>query len=138
MTVTIPESHLDLLERPIVVALATLMPDGQPQVNCVWCTYEAGRLLMFTIHGSQKGKNMQKRPMATFLAVDPQNPYRYLEVRGMVEDMTEEGAEQLADTLTQKYMNAPHYFGHVAPLEQKGKVTLIACKINPTRVVTAG
>jgi hypothetical protein len=93
---------------------------------------------MFTIQGSQKEKNMRKRPMATILAVDPQNPYRYLEVRGMVEELTEEGAEELADKLTQKYMNAPQYFGYVAPLEQRGMVTLIACKIKPTRIVTSG
>lgn len=138
MTPTLPESHQDLLERPIVVALATILPNGQPQVNSVWCTWEAGYLLMFTIHGSQKEKNMRRQPFATMLAVDPQNPFRYLEVRGVVEDMTEEGAEELADKLTQKYLNVPCYFGYVAPAEQKEKTILVACKIKPTRVVTVG
>jgi PPOX class probable F420-dependent enzyme len=138
MPVIIPESHKDLLERPIVVALATLLPDGQPQVNSVWCTYDSEYVRMFTIHGSQKEKNMRKRLVATILAADPLNPFRYLEVRGLVEEMTEAGGEALADKLTQKYMNAPAYFGYVAPAEQKGKMVLIACKIKPIRVVTVG
>lgn len=138
MFAIIPESHFDLLERPVIAALATILPDGQPQVNCVWCIYEAGYLHMFTIHGSQKEKNMLKRPMATILLTDPQNPFRSLEVRGKVEEMTEQGAEELADRLTQKYLSAPHYFGHVAPAEQKGRIVLTACKIKPTRVVTVG
>lgn len=138
MSTIIPESHLDLLEKPIIAALATILPDGQPQVNCVWCIYETGYLRMFTIHGSQKEKNMLNRPVATILLTDTQNPFRYLEVRGKVEEMTEVGAEELADRLTQKYLNAPHYFGSVAPAEQKGKIVLTACKIKPTRVVTVG
>lgn len=138
MPISIPETHLDLLDRPIVAALATILPDGQPQVNCVWCLYEMERMLMFTIQGTQKEKNMRKRPVATMLFADPQNPFRYLEVRGEVEAVTEEGAETLADRLTQKYMNLPQYFGTLAPLDQKGKITLLACKIRPTRVVAVG
>ncbi|KAA0256978.1 MAG: PPOX class F420-dependent oxidoreductase, partial [Chloroflexi bacterium] len=99
---------------------------------------EAGYLRIFTLHGTQKEKNMLKRPAATILLTDADDPFRYLEVRGKVEEMTEQGAEELADRLTQKYLNAPHYFGHVAPAEQKGAIVLIACKIKPTRVVTVG
>ncbi len=134
----IPESHKDLLERPIVVALASVMPDGQPQVNCVWCNYDGEYVRLFTVRGFQKEKNMRERPMATILAVDPQNPYRYVEIRGCVEQMTEEGAEELADQLTQKYMNQPTYFGYVESAEKRGKLPLVACKIRPTRVVVAG
>ena len=138
MSATIPESHKDLLERPIVAALATVLPDGQPQVNCVWCTYDGTHVLMFTIRGFRKERNMRERPVATILAVDPQNPYRYLEVRGVVEEMSEEGAEQLADKLAREYKNKPTYYGHVEPADKKGKVVLVACKIRPTRVVAYG
>ncbi len=134
----IPDSHKDLLERPVVVALATVMPDGQPQVNCVWCDYDGEHIRLFTLYGFQKEKNMRERRMATILAVDPDNPYRYLEVRGTVEEMSEDGAEQLADQLTQKYMGKPSYFGYVESAEKKGKLRLVACKIRPTRVVTVG
>ena len=138
MTDSIPDSHKDLLERPVVVALATLMPDGPPQVNCVWCLYDGTDLWFFTWRGFQKEKNLRARPVATILAVDPQNPYRYLEVRGSVEALTAEGAEELADQLTQKYLDKPTYFGHVAPADQKGQIELIACRIKPTRVIAYG
>ncbi len=138
MSAIIPESHRDLLERPIAVALATLMPDGQPQVNNVWCNFDGTHVRMFTIRGFQKEKNMRVRPKVTILAVDSENPYRYLEVRGCVEEMTEEGAEALADQLTQKYMNKPTYWGNVEPMEKRSEWVLVACKIRPTRVVTMG
>jgi len=134
----IPASHLDLLERPIVVALATVMPDGQPQVNCIWCLYDGTYIRIFTLRGFQKEKNMRKQPKVTMLAVDPQNPYRYLEIRGVVEEMTSEGAEELADKLTQRYYNQPTYYGHVEAEENRDKTELVACKIRPTRVVVVG
>lgn len=76
--------------------------------------------------------------MATILAVDPHNPYRYLEIRGTVEEVTPEGAEELADQLTQRYVNQPTFFGHVEPDEKRGEMKLVACRIRPTRVVTYG
>ena len=76
--------------------------------------------------------------MATILAVDPHNPYRYLEIRGTVEEVTPEGAEELADQLTQRNVNQPTFFGHVEPDEKRNEMKLVACKIRPTRVVTYG
>jgi hypothetical protein len=70
--------------------------------------------------------------------IDPQNPYRYLEIRGTVEEATQEGAEQLADQLTQRYVNQPTFFGNVEPEEKRNEMKLVACKIRPTRVVTYG
>ncbi|HLO33116.1 MAG TPA: PPOX class F420-dependent oxidoreductase, partial [Anaerolineales bacterium] len=136
MTCTVPASHLDLLEQPIVVVLATVMPNGQPQVNCVWCLYDGTHLRLFTWRGTQKERNLRDRPQATVLAVDPHNPYRYLEIRGMVEEMTQQGAEELADQLTQRYVSQPTFFGHVEPNEKRSEMQLLACRIRPTRVVT--
>jgi PPOX class probable F420-dependent enzyme len=138
MPATIPDSHRDLLEKPVVAALATLMPDGQPQVNCVWCLFDGEALWLFTWRGFQKERNLRARPRATALLVDPQNSYRYLEVRGAVEALAPDGAEALADRLTQKYIGQPAYFGHVVPIEKKGQVELVACKIRPTRVIAYG
>src|SRR5512144_1730413 len=97
MTTTIPASHFDLLQQPIVVVLATLMPNGQPQVNCVWCLHDGEYLRLFTWRGTQKERNLRERPQATVLVIDPQNPYRYLEIRGTVAEVTPEGAEELAN-----------------------------------------
>lgn len=138
MTNTIPSSHVDLLQQPIVVVLATLMPSGQPQVNCVWCLYDGTYLRLFTWRGTQKERNLRERPQATVLVIDPQNPYRYLEIRGTVEEVTPEGAEELANRLTQRYVNQPTFFGNVEPEEKRPEMQLVACKIKPTRVVTYG
>ncbi|RPJ21338.1 MAG: PPOX class F420-dependent oxidoreductase [Chloroflexi bacterium] len=135
---TIPPSHLGLLQQPIVVVLATIMPSGQPQVNCVWCLHDGTSLRLFTWRGTQKERNLRERPQATILVIDPQNPYRYLEIRGTVEEVTSEGAEELADQLTQRYLNQPTFFGHVEPEEKRKEMQLVACKIKPTRVVTYG
>jgi PPOX class probable F420-dependent enzyme len=134
----IPNSHLDLLQQPIVVVLATVMPNGQPQVNCVWCLYDGTYLRLFTWRGTQKERNLRERPQATILVIDPQNPYRYIEIRGTVAEVTSEGAEELADQLTQRYVNHPTFFGHVEPAEKRNEMKLVACKVRPTRVVTCG
>jgi len=70
--------------------------------------------------------------------MDPQNPYRYLEIRGKVEEVTPVGAEELADQLTQRYVNQPTFFGHVEPDDKRNEMELVACRIKPTRVITYG
>lgn len=114
------------------------MPNGQPQVNCVWCLYDGMYMRLFTWRGTQKERNLRERPRATVLVIDPQNSYRYLEVRGTVEEVSPEGAKELADQLTQRYVNQPTFFGHVEPDEKRDEMKLAACRIRPTRVVTYG
>jgi PPOX class probable F420-dependent enzyme len=138
MSARIPESHRDLLEGPIYAILATVMPDGQPQATVVWCSYDGSHVLINTRRGTQKEKNMRERPMATIMAIDPQNPYRYLEVRGSVDEITEEGALDHINQLAQLYANKPTYYGGVAPAEMEDKVVRVICKIRPKRVRTVG
>ncbi|MEW5961339.1 MAG: PPOX class F420-dependent oxidoreductase [Chloroflexota bacterium] len=138
MSTTIPDSHKDLIEGPVVVTLSTMMPDGQPQSSPVWCNYDGSHVLVNTIRGRQKYKNMLARPMVTILAVDPQNPYRFLEVRGAVEEMVEAGAVEHMNTLTRLYVNKPNYYGGFAPAEREGQEVRVICKIKPTRVNHAG
>jgi PPOX class probable F420-dependent enzyme len=137
MTETIPKSHLDLLQGPVYITLATVMPDGQPQATVVWCSYDDPYVLVNTLRGRQKEINMRERPMATILAVDPGNPYRYLEVRGAVEEMTEEGAIDHINALARLYTDKP-YYGGVAPAEQEKTDVRLTCKIRPTHVRTVG
>ena len=133
MSAMIPESHRDLLEEPVFVTLATVMPDGQPQCSVVWCSYDGEHVLINTTRGRQKAENMAERPKVTLLAIDPEDPYRYLEVRGKVIEMTEEGALEHIDALAKQYLNAPSYYGHAAPAENQEKETRVICKIEPTR-----
>jgi PPOX class probable F420-dependent enzyme len=135
-TVTIPEEFLDLLERPIVVTLVTVMPDGQPQATPVWFSYDGTHIWVNTARGRQKDRNMTERPKVTVLSVDPDNPYRYLEVRGEIDAITEDGAVDHINHLSDKYFNRPDYYANNP--EQRHRETRVIYKIKPTKVVARG
>lgn len=106
---TVPESHRDLLDRPILISLATVQPDGQPQVTPVWADYVDGHVRINTAAGRQKHTNLIERPQVTVLVVDPDNGQRYIEIRGRVAEATEEGADDDIDTLAKKYLGVDSY-----------------------------
>lgn len=135
MSAVIPDEFKDLLERPIFVTVATVLPDGQPHCSVTWCDYDGEHVLINTARGRRKEKNLLEQPMATILAIDPDNPYRYLEVRGTVE-LTEEGARDHIDKMARLYTGAEKYYGDFAPAEQENKEIRVLCKITPTKVVT--
>jgi PPOX class probable F420-dependent enzyme len=135
MAARIPASHLDLVNCPRVAALTTIMPDGQPQTIVVWCNFDGTHILINTMRGFRKEKNMRLNPKVTLLAYDPRHPLRYLEVRGTVVEMTEDGAEEHLDYLCQLYTGTSPYFGKCVPLELKERETPVKCKILPARVV---
>ena len=130
----IPASHLDLVNAPRVAALTTLMPDGQPQTTVVWCNFDGTHVMVNTMRGFRKEKNMRANPRVTLLCYDPRNPLRYLEVRGAVVEMTEEGALEHLDDLTEQYTGKRPYFGACVPSELKEKEIPVLCKILPTHV----
>jgi len=131
----IPDSHRDLIDGPICVALSTVMPDGQPQTTVVWCSYNGKYVLINTMRGFRKEKNMRANPKVTILAYEPHNTLRFLEVRGTVVEMTEAGAMAHLDELSELYTGKSPYFGRVVPAEFKERETPILCKIAPTRVI---
>lgn len=138
MSITIPATHLDLLEQPLVVTLATVMPDGQPHTTAIWRRYD-GELIRFTTsRGTQKEKNLRANPQVSLLALDPHNPYRYLEIRGAVEAMSEDGAIEELDRITHFYTGQPSYYGHIVPAEDFGTRTHLICRIRPAKVITRG
>lgn len=128
----IPQSHLDLFERPVVVGLVTLMPDGQPQATPVWCSYDGTHVLVNTARGRQKDFNMQRNDRVTVLAIDPENPYRWLEVRGKVAAITEEGAVDHINALSKKYRGDDDYYR--ANPELRHQETRVIYKIAPLKV----
>jgi PPOX class probable F420-dependent enzyme len=127
---TIPDKYRDLLDRPLVVSLATLMSEGPPQVQPVWCSFDGEHILVNTEKGRQKYRNMSRRPAVTILAIDPDNALRWLEVRGTVVGETEEGAFEHIDELARLYLGVDKY-----PFHQEGDVRVIF-KIAPLRVAT--
>lgn len=126
----IPESLRDLLDRPIVVSLATLMGDGTPQVQPVWCSFDGTHILVNTEKHRQKYRNLSRRRRVTVLAVDPLDDSRWLEVRGLVVAETEAGANQHIDELAKRYLGVDEY-----PYHQPGHVRVMF-RIEPQRVAS--
>ena len=138
MSVQIPDSHLDLLLEPVNGVLTTMMPDGQPQMSIVWVDFDGKCVLINTTLERQKGKNMSANPKVNVLVIDPQNGSRFLEVRGEVVEITQEGAILHADKQTQAYSNnaQQRFYGDVYPAEQQGKETRVIVRISPTKITT--
>jgi len=132
----IPSSHRDLAECPPVAALTTVMQDGSPQTSVVWCDFDGVCLRVNTMRGFAKERNLRRDPRVTILCYDPRRPLRYLEVRGTVVEMTEDGAARHLDTLASKYMGRPiRYFGECIPARFAETETPVLCRIQPTHVV---
>jgi len=117
MAEQIPGNYKDLFEKRAFGSLATLMPDGQPQVTPVWIDLEGGKLIVNSAKGRAKDKNMRRDPRVSIAVIDPDNPYRYLEVRGRVVEVSESGADQHIDKMAKKYLNQDKY-----PFRKPGEV----------------
>lgn len=133
MSLSIPESHVDLIVRPIHGVFTTLMPDGQPQSSLVWCDFDGECACVNTSRERQKGKNVLLNPKVSLLVVDPENTGRYIEIRGDAE-VIEDGAIEHLDHVTRMYTPHPRFYGYVYPLEQRDKETRIICRIHATKL----
>jgi PPOX class probable F420-dependent enzyme len=132
MSQVIPEKYRDLFSKRAFASLATLMPDGQPQVTPVWCDIEGDLIVVNTAKGRQKDKNMRRDPRVALTVIDPDNPYRYLEIRGRIVEITENGADAHIDKMAKKYLGADKY-----PYRQASEVRVIY-KIQPEHTSMMG
>ena len=132
MASVIPNQYLDLFQKRAFANLATLMPDGTPQVTTVWVDWDGTHVLINSARGRQKDKNMQRSAAVSMSILDPDNPYRYLEVRGKVADITEDGADDHIDKMAKKYMGKDKY-----PYRRQGEVRVVY-KILPTKTTQMG
>jgi PPOX class probable F420-dependent enzyme len=103
------EKYSDLFEKPAFAHLATLMPDGRPQVTPVWCDFDGQYVRINSAKGRQKDRNMRRDPRVSLSLMDPENPYRYIEIRGRVAEITEEGADDHINKLAKKYLGVDTY-----------------------------
>ena len=110
----IPESHIDILNKKSFAHLATVMPDGSPQVTPVWVDYDGSFIIVNSARGRVKDRNMTLGAPVAVEIMDADNPYRYLQVRGKVAEVTEEGADASIDKLAKKYMGVDSYPGRTA------------------------
>jgi PPOX class probable F420-dependent enzyme len=126
MAATIPDKYLDLLQQKKAFAiLATVMPDGSPQVTPVWFDQTNGLIRVNTARGRTKARTLKAGAAVAMAIVDPDNPYRYVQIRGRVRRVTEDGAAQHIDSLAKKYLGKDKYPG------PPGEVRLL-CEIEPT------
>lgn len=133
MAAAIPESHHDLLERPICGVLATMLPSGFPQASVVWCGFDGANVLVSTTAERTKTENMKERPMVAILIADPEDGNRWIQIRGEAE-ISEVGAIETADRLAAAYTKNTHFYGGLVPAEQRHEETRVVCTIRPTRV----
>jgi len=124
----IPDKYRDLFEKKAFASLATIMGDGTPQVTPVWCSYDGEHILVNSAKGRIKDQNMRSNPNVALSVMDPDNPYRYVQIRGRVTEITETGADRHIDELAKKYLNADAY-----PYRGAGEIRVIY-KIIPTKV----
>ena len=128
MTAYLSDEVLDLLREPSYAQLATLMPDGSPQVTQVWIETDGEHIIVNTAVGHQKERNVRRDPRVAINLVDPNDQARQAAIRGQVVEMTTEGAEEQINALAKKYMGVDEYpFG--SPDE-----TRITLKIAPEHV----
>jgi PPOX class probable F420-dependent enzyme len=128
----IPEKFHDLFDKKAFAQLATVMPDGSPQVSPVWFEYDGNNILINSAKGRVKDQNMRRDPRVGIDIIDPDNPYRHLSIRGRVVDITENGADAHIDKLTKKYIGQDKY-----PYRGNGEVRVIY-KIQPERTYVMG
>jgi len=132
MLSTIPDKYRDLFDKRAFGQFATLMKDGTPQVTPVWCDFDGKHVRVNSAVGRIKDKNVRRNPNVAISLQDPENPYRYLTVRGTVEEITQDGADAHIDQLAKKYLGKDKY-----PYRHPSEVRVIY-KIRPDRVSAWG
>lgn len=123
------DQYLDLLQqKKAFAALATIMPDGSPQVTPVWFDYAGGKVRVNTAKGRTKARNLRPGAKVALSIMDPDNAYRYVQVRGRVASASEHGADAHIDALAKKYLGKDSY-----PFRQPGEVRIMY-EIDPVSV----
>jgi PPOX class probable F420-dependent enzyme len=115
----LPPQAKSILDKKTFAHLATLMPDGSPQVTPVWVDYEGDFVVVNTAEGRAKPRNIRNDPRVALAATDPDNPYEAVLIRGRVVEMTLDGADEHIDAMAKKYLGQDTY-----PFRQAGEQRL--------------
>ncbi|MBI1848479.1 MAG: PPOX class F420-dependent oxidoreductase [Candidatus Rokubacteria bacterium] len=125
-------AHRDILDKKAFAHVATVGADGRPQVTPVWVEYDGLHVVFNTAEGRVKTRNLQRDARVAIAVQDPDNPYRYVQVRGRVAEITPQGADAHIDKMAKKYLGQDRY-----PGRKPGEVRVIV-KVEPDRVQTMG
>jgi PPOX class probable F420-dependent enzyme len=129
----IPDDYLDLFQQKKAFAeLATIMADGSPQVTPVWFDYKDGKVRVNTARGRVKARTLKSGAKVAMAILDPDNPYRYVQIRGQIATATETGADAHIDALAKKYLDKDTY-----PFRRPGEVRIMY-EIEPVSVSGQG
>lgn len=134
----IPENVLDLIEKPIIASLTTIAPDGIPENTAVWAQWDGEHILISTTDGRRKPDNIRNNPNVAVFVLDPENGQRWIDIRGVVEEMSPDDDYKAINSLSKLYTGADEFYGGVVPIEQKGTENRLVIKIMPVRVASRG
>ncbi len=126
----LPDDLLDLLRKPSPCFVATVMPDGSPQLTQTWVTTDGEHVVINIVEGHQKAKNLARDSRVAVNIVDPDNVFRYYAVRGRVVEMTTEGGSESIDEISQKYLGIP-YPNFTGQPETRLVITIAADSVTP-------
>ena len=127
----VPESHADILSKKGFAHVATIGPDGTPQSNPVWYDWDGSDVLFSQTTGRQKYRNLQRNDVLALSIVDPDNPYRYLEIRGRV-TIEDDPGNAFINKMAKKYLDQDEY-----PWTQPGDVRVVV-RVHPEHTTTQG
>jgi len=125
----LPDAVKKLIEGKTFANVATIMPDGSPQVTQTWVDHEGDLVLVNTFEGSQKSRNVRRNPKIALTVTDPSDPFNVAVIRGRVKEVTFDGAEAHVDRLAKKYFGVDKYPGRVPGMKR------VLIKIEATRVM---
>ena len=127
----IPADHADLLEKKTFWHIATIGPDGEPQSSPVWGGWRDGHFVFSTVKGRQKYENLANNPLIAISGTDPDDPYRYLEMRGAVVRIDDDPSNEFIDSMAKKYMGVATY-----PFHQPGdqRVVMVVEPVHTTHM----
>jgi PPOX class probable F420-dependent enzyme len=121
------KKQIDLLRKPVIAHVATVLPDGSPQSTPVWIDTDGEAVLFNTARGRVKARNLERNPHVAISVVNDENPYEMMEIRGVAE-LIEAGADEHIDALAKKYLNQDRY-----PFRQPGEQRVIV-RVSPDAV----
>ncbi len=132
MAETLTDDQKALFDAKHFATIATINPDGQPQLSVVWCKTDGNDILVSTVEGRRKHLNLERDNRVSILVQLAENPYTYVEVRGTAE-MTRKGGRELIDQLAYEYMGADRY-----PADDNTDNIRIIVRITPERIIARG
>lgn len=133
----IPESHQDLLSGPYYAIFTTMAPDGLPENTIVWCSLDGDTVLVNTAAGRRKDSNVRQNSKVALCVLDPQDAFRWIDVRGEVGEIVADPAFENIDLHAKIYTGADSFYGDFREAGAAGTEERLIFRIKPRRVVTS-